>query len=71
MIVDDESYNCEVLKSVLLFLNPDFEGKLDICMSGAEALEVLVRSIKLKHGKPCSDIGLILTDLSMPMMDGY
>ena len=71
MIIDDESYNCEVLKSMLLFINPNFIDKLVICMSGKEAIDKL-KEATYQDGEHFScEIGLIFTDLSMPMMDGY
>ena len=72
LIVDDEVYNCEILKSMLLSLNPEFRDKLIICMSGIDALEKIRMSLRIRLGGQAeTDIGIILTDLSMPRMDGY
>ena len=73
LIIDDEAYNCEVLKSMVMLINPDLVGHLIICMSGEEALEKVKDScLKDEAGNLLSiQIGLIFTDLSMPLMDGY
>jgi hypothetical protein len=35
MVVDDEAYNCEVLKSLILSMGiPNIEDRLIICMGG-------------------------------------
>ena len=65
MIVDDESYNCEVLKSMAISMGVDPQ-RIIVCMSGKEALSKL-KTVQ----KECGRISLVLTDLSMPMMDGY
>ena len=66
MIIDDESYNCEVLKSILILIDPGLETRLIVCLSATEALA------KVKESADGGlNIGLIFTDLSMPMMDGY
>ena len=65
MILDDESYNCDVLKTMILSMDIDPQ-RLIVCMSGKEALSKM-KEVKNEGGR----ISLVLTDLSMPMMDGY
>ena len=56
---------------MLLVINPNLEGRLIVCMSGQEALTKIKDSISIDGDSVSTDIGLIFTDLSMPMMDGY
>ena len=73
MIIDDEAYNCEVLKSMVLLLSPELRERLVICLSASEALEGIRSSLVcgIADRKCTSTIGLIFTDLSMPIIDGY
>ncbi|MDO4545282.1 MAG: sigma-54 dependent transcriptional regulator [Bacillota bacterium] len=57
LVVDDEQDYCEVLKMIL-------EGKgyaVDTCNNGEEALKILEKS----------DFDIVVSDLNMPVMDGY
>mmetsp|Transcript_11880 Transcript_11880/g.18355 ORF Transcript_11880/g.18355 Transcript_11880/m.18355 type:complete len:106 (+) Transcript_11880:238-555(+) len=64
MVVDDEAYNCEVLRTMLRALEvPNLEERLTVCINGREAM----KAIKT-NDRPYR---VILTDLSMPVMDGY
>jgi len=66
-VVDDEAYNCEVLKAMLFQLKiPSLENRLTICMNGKEGL----KSYKEQASKG-DPFKVVLTDLSMPVMDGY
>lgn len=73
LIVDDEAYNCEVLKSIMTLLNPELKERLIICLGAQEALDAVRSSLVWgRTDKRCvSTIGLVFTDLSMPMIDGY
>ena len=65
MMVDDEAYNCEVLKSMLICLGVEPE-RIIVCMGGKQALKKC-KEIKKEN----KTLKLLLTDLSMPIMDGY
>ncbi len=41
--------------------------QITCCLSGKEALDIVKKSISDKQ----TEIGIIFTDLSMPIMDGY
>ena len=65
MIVDDEAYNCEVLTSMVASsgIHPD---RIIVCISAKQALD---KCKELKNKKLW--LKLLLTDLSMPCIDGY
>jgi len=59
LAVDDDMINLKLLKSMLL--KTDFVSEVVEAKNGADAIEVL---------KSQSDIGLILLDIIMPIMNG-
>lgn len=61
LVIDDNITNCKLMESIFGHLHIH----CDICFSGAEALQVIRRSI---HDKRPYD--LIITDNQMPEMDG-
>jgi len=65
MIIDDEAYNCEVLKAMILSMGVD-PSRLIVCLGGKQALE-RASDVRQTGGV----IKLVLTDLSMPTMNGY
>jgi len=68
LVVDDEVYNCDILKTIISSLGiKDVQDKLTICKSGAEALEAFKRGCS----RGASTYSVIFTDLSMPGIDGY
>ena len=47
LIVDDQSYNCDVLYSILMGHELyDAEARIEICLSGKEALNMLKQGIE-------------------------
>ena len=66
LIVDDEAYNCEVLKMMIISLGFP-PSNLTLSMSGKDALALVKESMNHYRWR----YSLILTDLSMPLMDGY
>ncbi len=69
LVVDDEAYNCEVLRIMLETLKiPNLDKRLVTCMSGKEALQAVKEDLAA-HSR-CR-YAAVLTDLSMPVMDGY
>jgi len=66
LVVDDEAYNCEVLKMMILSLGFPPQN-LTLSMSGIDALSKIEESMKPGNER----YSLIITDLSMPVMDGY
>ena len=69
MIVDDEPFNISAIKSLLRILKiPDFERVVHEGMDGTEAVHLVEQAIN--EGDP-NRYALILTDCSMPIMDGF
>ena len=66
LIIDDEVMNIEILKAMLWQRG----FKCDCAFSGLEALQLLKRRIQQVERRETSNYRLILTDYSMPEMDG-
>jgi len=74
MIIDDEPYNIEVLKSILSTMDMcGFPDCISCFYDADSALKVLESSISYdtETGDQTSDFCLVLSDLNMPIMDGY
>jgi len=74
LLLDDEPYNIEVLMSIFKSLKlRGFPNSIDCCYNGDDALKNLKQSIfeDPETGDKESDYCLILSDLNMPIMDGY
>jgi CheY-like chemotaxis protein len=78
LVVDDESYNCKALFQIMKALKlPNPIERVLKAYSGKQALRYAQQSIHWEHEdnqllrRRVSDIGLVLTDCSMPRMDGY
>ena len=68
MIVDDEVFNIVALKGLMKVLGFDQPDLVDACYNGEQAVELYQKAIN----EDCPDrYCLILTDCSMPFMDGY
>ena len=71
LIVDDQSYNIDVIK---IILQSAFKMDTDLlCASafnGKQAVEKVLKSIEFYNGVKCG-YDLILMDCNMPFMDGY
>jgi PleD family two-component response regulator len=74
LIVDDEPFNIQGLKIILRAAYKkmhqpidELEGLIDTAMNGQEAVDA-VKRLYLEEG---SCYKLIITDLSMPIKDGY
>lgn len=65
LIIDDEEFSLSALEVVLKCANINVEERVDLVMSGKEALELI--QITETNGVRYS---LILTDISMPQMNG-
>ena len=65
MVVDDEEFCIASLKSILVGANIDMNNKVDFCINGLEAVN-LIRS-SYEAGITYS---MIFTDFSMPVMNG-
>ncbi len=71
LVVDDEAYNCEVLKMMIGSLGiADIENRLTVCLGGKEALQAFQENLR-QNGGLKTDYRVVLSDLSMPGMDGY
>ena len=68
MIVDDEPYNVLGLQLILGHMNIDkLSTIIDRAYNGLEA----IKKVQDAH-KNCKHVyGLIITDISMPIMDGF
>jgi CheY-like chemotaxis protein len=73
LLIDDESYNCKALLAILRSLKlRDLERRVALAYSGKAALrEVEASLVRREDGHLECEIGLILSDCSMPRMDGY
>ena len=68
MIVDDEIFNIVAIKGLMKVLGFDEFDLVDCCFNGEESVGLIQKAID----EDCPDRYLIvLTDCSMPFMDGY
>ena len=65
LIVDDEEFCMSAMKAILKVLGVDYESRVDFCLNGLEAYDMIVNGYQLGLS-----YFLILTDFSMPVMDG-
>ena len=65
MIVDDEEFCLSSMKAIIKQAGFDVNNKVDECITGQEAVNLLEKS--LEHGITYS---IIFIDFNMPMMDG-
>jgi len=68
MVVDDEPFNIEAVKGLLRVLKFDSVKHVDYGYNGEEAVEFISRAI---NDGDMDRYGLIITDCSMPFLDGY
>jgi CheY-like chemotaxis protein len=69
MIVDDEVFNIYAIQGLMQVLGmPNELQNVDVCYNGEQAVELVRKAIQEKDADRYS---LILTDCSMPFMDGY
>ena len=69
MIVDDEVFNIFAIQGLMRVLGMPHELKnVDVCYNGEQAVELVRKAIEEFETDRYS---LILTDCSMPFMDGY
>lgn len=68
MVVDDEVFNVRAICGLLMVLKVPQDVIVDIAYNGEEALELVKSAIQ--DGDPLR-YSLILTDCSMPFLDGY
>ena len=68
MVVDDEPFNIKAIVGMMVTLGMPNRHIVDTCLNGEQAIELMQRAID--EGDP-DRYGLILTDLSMPFMDGF
>ena len=65
LVIDDEEFCITTLQILMKQSGIDTANQVDFVMSGQEALDKVVEASDLGHF-----YSLILTDFSMPMMDG-
>ena len=68
MIVDDEYFNVQALRGLTQVLGMARQDLIDVCYNGEQAVQLIERAIQENDVDRYS---LILTDMSMPFMDGY
>lgn len=68
MVVDDEPFNIMAVKGMMRVLKFDYRDLVDSCRNGEEAVRLMEKAIE---DNDVNRYGLILTDISMPFMDGY
>ena len=68
MLVDDEPFNIQALKGLFGVLKMKEMHLIDVCYNGEESVKLMERAIQ--EGD-INRYSLILTDMSMPFMDGY
>ena len=68
MVVDDEAFNIEVIKQMMRALGLSTLNFVDSCFNGEDAVELIQKA--MDEGEP-NRYSLVITDISMPHMDGY
>ena len=68
MLVDDEVFNIIAVQGLMRILGLDEQVKVDVCYNGEQAVDLIRKAIEENEVDRYS---LILTDCSMPFMDGY
>jgi CheY-like chemotaxis protein len=81
LVIDDESYNCQALLQMMKALKlPNVKDVVHTAYSGKQALKKVEQSLRWEETtdaegrtrrRRVTEYGLILTDCSMPRMDGY
>ena len=70
MIVDDQNFNIEALKIILIFCCKLSEELIEIAGSGEVAINLVKENILQNNNTDCN-YSLILMDCNMPIIDGY
>ena len=65
LVIDDEEFCLTVMQQILFRAGVDIENRVDLCMSGYDAIQILEESIRAK-----ATYVLIFTDFSMPQISG-
>ena len=68
MLVDDEVFNIFAVQGLMRVLGLDQRVKIDVCYNGEQSVNFIRKAIEEDDVDRYS---LILTDCSMPFMDGY
>jgi CheY-like chemotaxis protein len=68
IIVDDELFNIQALEGMLKILNIKKQINVDICYNGQQSVDLIQKSI---DEGDVDRYSLILTDISMPHLDGF
>jgi CheY-like chemotaxis protein len=69
MVVDDEVFNIYAIQGLMRILGMKYNlQNVDVCYNGEQAVELVRKALE-----ECDNYrySLILTDCSMPHMDGY
>ena len=65
MVVDDEEFCITLMKEIMHKAGIDVENKVDFCITGEEAVQELTEGYNMGV-----TYALILTDFSMPVLNG-
>jgi len=68
LVVDDESFNIMAVKGLMRVIGVPDSTHIDVGYNGEQAVELVKKAIA--EGEP-DRYPLIVTDCSMPFMDGY
>jgi CheY-like chemotaxis protein len=68
LIVDDEIFNIHALQGLIRVLGVSSEVQIDVAYNGEQSMQHIQTAIEEDDPNRYS---LILTDCSMPFMDGY
>lgn len=68
MLVDDEPFNIQAIRGLFGVLKMKNNHLIDVCYNGEESVKLMERAIQQGD---INRYSLILTDMSMPFMDGY
>ena len=69
MVVDDEVFNIYAIQGLMRVLGmPHDLGNVDVCYNGEQAVDLIRKAIQEND---INRYSLIMTDCSMPFMDGY
>ena len=68
MVVDDELFNVQALTGIIEMLGMKRADLIDVCFNGEQAVRLVANAIAEND---IDRYSLILSDMSMPFMDGY
>ena len=67
-MVDDEPFNVQAVANILQMLGINKERQIIVGRNGQDTIDIIMRAIEEDE---IEQIGLIISDCSMPVVDGY